>query len=122
MKFIESKLLRLIRDEDERVQKLTPIRDWNRAPRERIERNREIDFYADGQWVRIDSNWIGTDGASRQSRRRGLEALQEAGLIELAYAGTKTKYARLTDRGRSAEFAGGGGLPSPCHESDREPH
>ena len=84
---IENQLLRLIVEETARVLSLSPHRDLLRDDSaEWVARSTAIRDLKAGLGIRISSGWIGNTPADRQARRRGLLALEAAGLVTLSSA------------------------------------
>ena len=98
---IETKLLRLILAETARVRSLRPTRDLlNDDSAEWVARWTAIRDLKSGLGVRVNSSWIGQDPKSRQARRRGLLALEAAGLVALSSAnGSHATHVALIDPG-----------------------
>ena len=95
---IKPKLLRLICVERERVLGLSPYRGLHDDANEWGLRWTAIRDLKSGLGVRIDRCWIGNSPAERQARRRGLLALEAAGLVALSSAnGSHATHAALID-------------------------
>ena len=81
---IENELLRLIIEETARVRRLSPFRNLLQDDADEwTARSTAIRALKAGLGVKISTAWIGDDPKSRQARRRGLLALEAAGLVEL---------------------------------------
>ena len=92
----ERELLRLIREEWDRVAALSGVRDFSLGVREWISRSTAIRDMRAGIGVRVGSHWIGTTEAARQARRRALLMLEQRGIVELHAAfGRKITHVRL---------------------------
>ena len=95
---IETELLRLIVEENERVLALSPYRGLHDEPTEWAARWTAIRDLKSRLGIRINSDWIGQDPKSRQARRRGLLALEVAGLVALSSAtGNQVTHVMLID-------------------------
>ena len=95
---IENALLGLIRAETERVLSLSRFRGLHDDTQEWVARSTAIRDLKSGLGIRINSSWIGNSPADRQARRRGLLALEAAGLVELFATTTgHATHVRLTD-------------------------